>query len=56
MTIDWCIIAPLERYSDYRYFQEEKFDARRKWSRKSVVYEIEHIIEGYTEFSNQVTL
>ena len=27
VTQGWCIIAPIEQYSDYIYFQQENIDA-----------------------------
>ena len=41
----WCIIAPTERYSVYRYFQQGNIDAYHQRRRKPVVSEIEHIIQ-----------
>ena len=35
--------------------KQENIDAQHRWRRKSVVYELEHITEGYTEFWNRVT-
>ena len=33
---------------------QENIDAEHQWRRQSVVYEIQHITEGYTELSNRL--